>query len=259
MAYVRTPLNAKRVPKYLDLAFIDETPLTLDVASPRQMNRAHEVRAMRLLAAVHEATHFVALVDAGDPVFQVMVAPNPITRTKGNGGVVCGLNNGGYEDEWFTTLVGSAVEYLLLNLPGQGHYSSAFIHDFQQAENEARKWYTHEVEMDRLDGPAENHVAAALGGGRPGERAQSFILKHWPLIDLCATAFLIYGDRNGEVARAVIGEIKEVVARRLKNPRHTQHRSSSPATLRNSLPPDVLSIWREHSPHVELGDWPEMA
>lgn len=252
MPFEPTPLTAKRVPKYLDPDFVDETPLTLDVAAPRQTKADREQCAMRVLTALHEATHFVAMVEADDPVFQVKIAPNPITQKKGCCGMVWGANCGAYEDEWFTTAVGSAVEFLLLNPPGQAHFSAAFIHDFKQAENGARTWYTGEVERGRLDGPAESHVAAALGEGRPAVRAKSFILKRWPLIDLCATAFLIYGDRKGNVGRDVIATLSEVVRTRLDAPWNQRSRSMSPSDLLDNLPSDVLSIWRKHSPHVDI-------
>jgi hypothetical protein len=258
MTHVRTPLNAPRVPKQLDLAFVDANALTLSVAAPRRMNLPHEQQAMRVLTALHEATHFVAMIDADDPPFSVMVAPNPTTRRSGNCGMVCGANNSFYENEWFTTLVGSTVEFVLLSTPGQGHFSPAFIHDANQAETEARTWYTHEVEMGRLVGPAERHVAAALGDDLAA-RARNYILKHWQLIDLCATVFLIYGDRQGKVSKEVIDALRAAVAERIKTPWPTQHRSCSPTALRNSLPPDVQGIWRKHSPHIDLEDWPEVA
>jgi hypothetical protein len=257
MTFAHTPLTAKRVPKHLDLDFVDATPLTLDVASPRQMKLPHEQCAMRVLTAYHEAAHFVAMVDAGDPPFSVTVAPNPTTRRSGNCGMVCGAKSGMYENEWFTTLVGSMAEFVLLSTPGQSHFSPALFHDCERAEAEALVWYTHEVEMGRLDGPAEKHVIAAFGD--LATRARSYILQHWQLICLCATVFLIYGDRNGEVGRPVIDALRAAVAERMKSSWPTQHRSSSPTALRNSLPADVLTIWRKHSPHIDPEDWAEVA
>jgi hypothetical protein len=259
MTSAHTPLTAKRVSKHLDLALVDATPLSLTIAAPRQKNASHEQCAMRLLTALHEATHFVAMVEARDPVISVMVAPNPVSRKSYNGVMVCGLNNSLYENEWFTTLVGSTFEYLLLNPPNQNHLSPAFFHDFEQAETECRRWYTHEVEAGRLDGPAEKYVAAAFDGGRAGSRAWNFIHSHWQLVDLCATAFLMYGDRKGEVGRPVIDALREAVAERMVKRWPTKHRSDSPVSLRNSLPADVLAIWRKHSPHTDPGDWAEVA
>lgn len=262
MTNVRTPLNATRVPKQLDLAFVDATALTLDVASPRQMNLTHEQRAMRVLASAHEATHFIAMVEVGDPVFQVMVAPNPTTRRSRSGGMVCGLNNRGYENEWLTTLMGAHVEFMLLNPYPCHHHSAlpvqlspAFFNDCEQAETECRNWYESEVALGRLDGPAEKHIADALADGR-GLVAflETYVTQRWRLIDLCATAFLIYGDQGGQVGREVIATLEDVVTERMKTTWPTHHRSSSPAALLNNLPPDVLSIWRKHSPHTDLED-----
>jgi hypothetical protein len=259
MTFAHTPLTAKRVPKHLDLALVDATPLSLAIAATRQMNASHEQCAMRVLTAYHEAAHFVAMVDARDPVISVMVAPNPLSRKSYNGGMVCGLNNRLYENEWFTTLAGSTCEYVLLNPPNQNHLSAALFHDFKQAETECRRWYTHEVEMGRLDGPAEKYVAAVFDGGRAGSRAWDFIHSRWQLICLCATVFLMYGDRNGEVGRPVIDALREAVAERMVKRWPTKHRSDSPVALRNSLPADVLTIWREHSPHIDPEDWAEVA
>lgn len=252
MTYVRTPLNAPRVPKYLDLAFVDATPLTLRVARPRQMILPYEQQAVRVLTALHEGAHFIAMVEAGDPIISVVVAPNPITRTKGNCGMVCGAKSGMYENEWWTTLVGAHAEFMLLSTPGQSHFSRALFHDCERAETEALVWYRQQVEMGRLDGPAEKHVVAAFDD--LATRARNYILKHWQLIDLCATVFLIYGNRKGEVSREVIGALEDVVTDRMKIPWPTQHRSSSPAALLNSLPADVLDIWRKHSPHIDPED-----
>jgi len=267
MTYVRTPLNAPRVPKYLDLAFVDSTPLTLRVATPRQMNVPYEQQAVRVLTAQHEGAHFVAMVEVGDPIISVMVAPNPITRTKGNCGMVCGAKSGMYENEWLTTLVGAHAEYMLLN-PYPRHLnsappiqlSSALFHDCDQAEKACRNWYEGEVAQGRLDGPAEKHIADALANGR-GLVAylETYITQRWQLIELCGTVFLIYGDSKGNVGKEVIDALEEVVRSRLNTPWDKQHRSSSPAALLKSLPPDVLGIWRKHSPHIDPEDWPDAA
>ncbi len=271
MTYVRTPLNAPRVPKYIDQAFVDATALTLRVASPRQMNLPYEQQAVRMLTALHEGAHFVAMAEVGDPVISVVVAPNPITRRKGNCGMVCGAKSGGYENEWLTTLVGAHAEYMLLN-PYPRHLNSTVVsllplqlsaahwHDCEQAEKACRNWYEGEVGQGRLDGPAEKHIADALADGR-GLVAylETYILQRWQLIELCATVFLIYGDSKGKVGTEVIGELEDVVTERMKTPWPKQHRSSSAAALLNSLPPDVLGIWRKHSPHIDPEDWPDAA
>jgi hypothetical protein len=223
------------------------------------MSTSYEQRAMRLLTALHEATHFVAMIEERDPIMSVMVAPKPVGRRTNSGGMVCGLNNGGYENEWFTTLVGSTVEYVLLNPPGYDHLSPAFFHDFERAVAECRNWYKNEVEMGRLEGPAEMYVVSAFDGGRVGSRARNYIVKRWMLIDLCATAFLIYGNRKGEVSREVIAALKDAVTKRLTSPWPKQHRSASPAALRNSLPSDVLSVWQKHSPHIDPDEWLDVA
>lgn len=259
MAHVRTPLNVHRVPKYLDLAFVDATPLTLGIAAPRHMNLPYEQQAMRLLTAPHEATHFVAMIEFGDHPIKVVVAMKPATTRKGCAGMVFGAKTGNYENEGFVTLLGSTFEFLMMSAPGHSHMSPAFYHDAAQAETDWRNWYTYRVDTGKLGGPAEKHVAAAFDDGRVAQRAQDYIHSRWQLIDLCATVFLIYGDRNGEVARPIIDALHDAVAERMKNPWPTQHRSSSPATLRSSLPPDVLSIWRKHSPHTDLEDWPKVA
>lgn len=259
MAYVPTPLNAKRVPTQLDLAFVDANALTLSVAAPRRVNLSYEDQAMRPLAALHEAAHFVAMIEFGDHPIKVVVAMKPTTTRKGCAGMVFGAKTGNYENEGFVTLVGSTFEFLMMSAPGHSHMSPAFYHDAAQAETDWRNWYTYRMDAGKLGGPAEKHVAAAFDDGRVAQRAQDYIHSRWQLIDLCATVFLIYGDRNGEVARPVIDALHDAVAERMKTPWPTQHRSSSPTALRNSLPPDVLSIWRKHSPHTDLEDWPEVA
>lgn len=267
MTYVRTPLNAPRVPKYLDLAFVDATALTLRVASPRQMNLPYEQQAVRMLTALHEAAHFVAMAEVGDPIISVMVAPNPTTRRSGNCGMVCGAKSGMYENEWLTTLVGAHAEYMLLN-PYPHHLNSAppcqqspaFWNDCDQAKTLCRNWYEAEVGQGRLDGPAEKHIADALADGRGlAAYLETYITQRWQLIELCATAFLIYGDRGGKVGTEVIGALEDVVTDRMKTQWPKQRRSSSPAALLNTLPPDVLGIWRKHSPHIEPEDWPDAA
>jgi len=182
MTYVRTPLNAPRVPKQLDLAFVDATPLTLGIAAPRHTDLPHEQQAMRVLTALHEATHFVAMIEFGDHPIQVVVAMKPTTTRKGCAGMVFGAKTGNYENEGFVTLVGSAFEFLMMSTPGHSHMSPAFYHDAEEAETDWRNWYAYMVDMEKLDGPAENHVAAAFDEGRVAQRAQDFILKHWHLL-----------------------------------------------------------------------------
>lgn len=259
MAFVRTPLTCKRVPKHFQLAFVDANPLTLDVASPRQADIPYEQRAMRVLAALHEATHAVAMVEFGDRPWAVTIAINPITTSKGFAGRVWGAKEGNYENEGFVTLLGSTFEFLMLSTPSHPHMSEAFYHDAKQAETDWRNWYTYMVSMGKLDGPAEKHVAAAFDDGRAGLRATEYINSRWPLIDLYATALLVYNDHRGEVGRNVIHELNEVVAKRLTKRWPVGCRSESPVALRSSLPPDVLSIWRKHSPHTNLEDWAEVA
>lgn len=265
MGYVANPLTVNRVPKHLDLAFVDATPLTLDIAAPRQMEATYDQCAMRVLTALHEAAHFVAMVDAGDPVFQVMVAPNPITRREGNGGMVCGVKSGMYESEWFTTLVATGVEYVLLSRPNEAHFTDAFIHDYRQSEKEFRVWYEYEIQMGKISGTVEELTRETFASEYAAKRVNQFIRKRWALIDFCATVFLIYGDKRGEVSREVIDALEDVVSARLKSNWPTwpdwpaPNRSTSPTALLNSLPPDVPAIWRKHSPHVEMEDWLDVA
>lgn len=254
MAFLSTPLNAKRVPKYLDLAFVDNTPLTLDVASPRQMNRAHEQQAVRLLTALHEAAHFVAMVEAGSPPFSVFIAPNPISRKNGNCGMVCGANDGRYyEDEWFTTLVSTGVEYSLLNNPHEEYISHAYVHDYRQSEREFRVCCEDAIQMGKLTGEVEAHTAALFATPKAAHRVCNFIRTRWLLIDLCATVFLIYADNKGNVGKEVIDELRDVVRHRLSTDHWPkENRSSSPAEFRKNLPADILEIWRKYSPQTQI-------
>lgn len=176
--------------------------------------------------------------------------------------MVCGAKSGMYENDWLTTLVGAQAEFMLLNpyprylysaLPYQ--QSMAYWTDCDQAETLCRNWYEGEVAQGRLEGPAEKHIANALANGRSlAAYLETYTTQRWPLIDLCGTVFLIYGDNKGEVGAEVIGALEDVVRTRLDAPWDKQHRSSSPAALLNSLPPDVLGIWRKHSPHVDQED-----
>lgn len=256
MAFLCTPLNAKRVPKYLDLTFVDDTRLTLSIAAPRFARTSRDQQAMRLLTAIHESAHFVAMVEAGSPPFSVFIAPNPISRRNGNCGMVCGANDGRYyEDEWFTTLVATGVEYLLLNYPHEEYISHAYVHDYRQSEKEFRIWCEDAIQMGKLTGEVEAHTAALFATPKAAHRVCNFIRTRWQLIELCATVFLIYADNKGNVGKEVIDELRDVVRYRLSAEQWPKsNRSSSPVEFRKNLPADVMDIWRKYSPHVDIND-----
>ncbi len=244
----------KPTPK-LDVARIDRTPLTLEIASIHPPKLNHEQRAMRLLAAIHEAAHFVSMVEEGDQVFTVSIAVNPVSK-RHPAGMVQGLRNTMYEREYITTRMGMVTEWALLNhdtgLPPV--LSLAAVNDGRQSEQEALAWYSYQADMERLDGTVDEAMKQAFAPSQPAQDLR-YLARRWELIDLCATAFLLHADKSGGVSQAIVREIQELVQFRLIDrawPCET--RSSRYVTFRDKLGSDIVHIWRHQSPDVPIAD-----
>jgi hypothetical protein len=160
-----------------------------------------------------------------------------------------------YADEWFTTAVGAGAEQHLLSTPGDIYVSGAFCHDLVQSVKLFHAWCEFEIQMGRVPGTVGEHLEATFHSGVASLRVNRFICRHWWLIDLSATTFLVYGNRQGQVSQSIIDALTEVVRERLTYDSPIGNRSTSPLELRSSLGEDVLPIWRKHTPRADFGEW----
>ena len=109
--------------------------------------------------------------------------------------------------------------------------------------------------MGKMRGSVEEHTAALFSSPRAANRVNEFIHTRWALLDLCATVFLIYADKQGNVGSEIIDALREIVRERLLPAQWPKsNRSTSPADFRRQLPDDVFAIWRKHSPPADLND-----
>lgn len=222
-----------------DPTLVDATTLTLTTAQNKRWSLSYAQCADRLLAALHEAVHFVAMVEEGDIPFEVLI---PMTlRGRSHVPQVKGARSGMYPREWWVTALGATFEVVMLNhgtdLPP--HTTLAFWHDGAQAEKDASACGT-----ELVDAP------------RDALKQYYWLMRRWRLVDFAGTAFLLFSDAHGQVPRDVISALRDEVRERLTSSWDGSNRSASPVAFRDAH--GLLDTWRDQNRNVTYEEWEAM-